>query len=117
MTRAKDRLFLVHARHRSAWGSGGVEVEPSRFLADLPEELLEVGGGRRGPTGLGWVREEGMDEGTGWADGVFGRVRPGLEPLRPDRLPDLHVSDRPTQRWHGGQGTRCATSASAKGSW
>ncbi|MGH2462838.1 MAG: ATP-dependent helicase, partial [Candidatus Limnocylindria bacterium] len=46
MTRAKDRLFLVHARHRSAWGSGGVEVEPSRFLADLPEDLLEVGGGR-----------------------------------------------------------------------
>ncbi|MGH2483086.1 MAG: ATP-dependent helicase, partial [Candidatus Limnocylindria bacterium] len=57
MTRAKDRLFLVHARHRSAWGSGGVEVEPSRFLADLPEDLLEVGGGRRGPSGLGWVRD------------------------------------------------------------
>ena len=95
MTRAKDRLFLVHARHRSAWGSGGVEVEPSRFLADLPEELLEVGAGRRGPTGLGWIREEGMDEGTGWADGVYGRTRPGLEPLRPDRLPDLQVAARP----------------------
>jgi len=95
MTRAKDRLFLVHARHRSAWGSGGVEVEPSRFLSDLPEDLLEVSGGRRGPTGLGWIREEGMDEGTGWADGVFGRVRHGLEPLRPDRLPDLQVAERP----------------------
>ena len=101
MTRAKDRLFLVHARHRSAWGSGGVEVEPSRFLADLPEDLLEVGGGRRGPTGLGWVRDDsrggvgaggGMDDGSGWT--VWGRVRPGLEPLRPERLPDLVVPER-----------------------
>lgn len=91
MTRAKDRLFLVHARHRSAWGSGGVEVEPSRFLADLPEDLLEVGGGRRGPSGLGWVREGGMDDGTGTTPSVWGRVRPGLEPLRPERLPDLDL--------------------------
>ena len=91
MTRAKDRLFLVHARHRSAWGSGGVEVEPSRFLADLPEDLLEVGGGRRGPSGLGWVREGGMDDGTGSTPSVWGRIRPGLEPLRPERLPDLDL--------------------------
>jgi DNA helicase-2/ATP-dependent DNA helicase PcrA len=94
MTRAKDRLFLVHARHRSAWGSGGVEVEPSRFLADLPEDLLEVGGGRRGPSGLGWVREEGeggIDDGTGTTPSIWGRIRPGLEPLRPERLPDLDL--------------------------
>ncbi len=91
MTRAKDRLFLVHARHRSAWGSGGVEVEPSRFLADLPEDLLEVGGGRRGPSGLGWVRDGGMDDGSGTTPTVWGRNRPGLEPLRPERLPDLDL--------------------------
>jgi DNA helicase-2/ATP-dependent DNA helicase PcrA len=91
MTRAKDRLYLVHARHRSAWGSGGVEVEPSRFLADLPEDLLEVGGGRRGPSGLGWVRDSGMDEGSGTTPTVWGRIRPGLEPLRPERLPDLDL--------------------------
>jgi DNA helicase-2/ATP-dependent DNA helicase PcrA len=91
MTRAKDRLFLVHARHRSAWGSGGVEVEPSRFLADLPEDLLEVGGGRRGPSGLGWVRNGGMDDGSGTTPTVWGRIRPGLEPLRPERLPDLDL--------------------------
>jgi DNA helicase-2/ATP-dependent DNA helicase PcrA len=120
MTRAKDRLYLVHARHRSAWGSGGVEVEPSRFLADLPEELLEVGAGRRGPTGLGWVRDElgsrgrreprgssatwsgapswrggGLDDESSSLPSYWGRVRPGLEPLRPERLPDLSVPDRP----------------------
>jgi DNA helicase-2/ATP-dependent DNA helicase PcrA len=91
MTRAKDRLFLVHARHRSAWGSGGVEVEPSRFLADLPADLLEVGGGRRGPSGLGWVRDGGTDDGSGTSPTVWGRIRPGLEPLRPERLPDLDL--------------------------
>ena len=96
MTRAKDRLFLVHARHRSAWGSGGVEVEPSRFLADVPDELVEVGGGRRGPGGLGWTRERGpaggLDDEGGWQP--WGRPRPGLEPLRPERLPDLAVPER-----------------------
>ena len=119
MTRAKDRLYLVHARHRSAWGSGGVEVEPSRFLADLPEDLLEVGSGRRGPTGLGWVRDEagtrgrreprgtgstwtgapswrggGLDDEASGSSTVWGRARPGLEPLRPERLPDLVVPER-----------------------
>ena len=119
MTRAKDRLYLVHARHRSAWGSGGVEVEPSRFLADLPEDLLEVGSGRRGPTGFGWVREEtggrgrreprgtgatwtgapswrggGLDDEASDSTTVWGRTRPGLEPLRPERLPDLVVPER-----------------------
>jgi DNA helicase-2/ATP-dependent DNA helicase PcrA len=97
MTRAKDRLYLVHARHRSAWGSGGVEVEPSRFLADLPEDLLEVDRGRRG-VGLGWVRDRrnggGMDDEAGGGTTIWGRTRPGLEPLRPERLPDLHVPDR-----------------------
>ena len=39
MTRAKDRLYLVHARHRSTWGVGAA-AEPSRFLAELPEDLL-----------------------------------------------------------------------------
>jgi DNA helicase-2/ATP-dependent DNA helicase PcrA len=121
MTRAKDRLYLVHARHRSAWGSGGVEVEPSRFLADLPEDLLEVGSGRRGPISQGWVREEsgspargrrerggtgatwtgapewrggGLDDEASESTTVWGRARPGLEPLRPERLPDLVVPER-----------------------
>jgi ATP-dependent DNA helicase UvrD/PcrA len=126
MTRAKDRLYLVHARHRSAWGSGGVEVEPSRFLADLPEDLLEVGSGRRGPTGLGWVREGsggrgygrsragGMDDEGSESPSYWGRVRPGLEPLRPERLPDLVVPDRgPPPAIDLGTGTFASGDASA----
>ncbi len=39
MTRAKDRLYLVHAHHRSTYGVGA-QSDPSRFLSELPEELL-----------------------------------------------------------------------------
>ncbi len=39
ITRAKDRLFLVRAFRRSAYGAGGV-CDPSRFLRDLPPHLL-----------------------------------------------------------------------------
>ncbi len=39
MTRAKDRLYLVHAHHRSTYGVGA-QADPSRFLSELPEDLL-----------------------------------------------------------------------------
>ena len=63
MTRAKDRLYLVHARHRSAWGSGGVEVEPFRFLADLPRTCSTVGG--RTPAHRAWGAWAGLVEARG----------------------------------------------------
>ncbi|MBC7327205.1 UvrD-helicase domain-containing protein [bacterium] len=37
MTRAKDRLFLSRSWNRSAYGGG----RPSRFINEIPEELLE----------------------------------------------------------------------------
>ena len=39
MTRAKDRLYLLRAFRRRYPNAGGVSL-PSRFLEDLPEELL-----------------------------------------------------------------------------
>lgn len=91
MTRAKDRLYLVHARHRSTWGVGSAS-EASRFLAELPEDLLEVppeaAGApfRRG----GWGERRGTDD-DGWLPSGYrtpyrNRVS---EPLRPVSLPDL----------------------------
>ncbi|MGB9594393.1 MAG: 3'-5' exonuclease, partial [Anaerolineae bacterium] len=54
ITRAKDRLYLLHAFRRSAYGRS-MPSEPSRFLRDIPRELR--GGGRRTwparPSGLG----------------------------------------------------------------
>ncbi len=53
ITRAKDRLVLVHAQNRSQFG-GAEPVEPSRFLDDIPVNLLEnstpVRGFRRSDT-------------------------------------------------------------------
>jgi DNA helicase-2/ATP-dependent DNA helicase PcrA len=40
ITRAKERLYLLRAFRRSQWGQSDV-AEPSRFLADLPNELID----------------------------------------------------------------------------
>ncbi len=40
ITRAKDRLYLVYSFHRSAFGYPE-PVEPSRFLDDIPDQLLQ----------------------------------------------------------------------------
>ncbi len=40
ITRAKRQLFLSHAWRRATWGGGGPSV-PSRFLLEIPEELME----------------------------------------------------------------------------
>ena len=45
MTRAKDRLYLFHAFRRHLWGSANLNL-PSRFLADIPRELVD------GPEGI-----------------------------------------------------------------
>jgi DNA helicase II / ATP-dependent DNA helicase PcrA len=41
ITRAKDRLYLIYAQNRSAFGYPE-PVEPSRFLDDIPEHLLDA---------------------------------------------------------------------------
>ncbi len=94
MTRAKDRLYLVHANHRSTWGVGSAS-EPSRFLAELPEELLEADREaatpyRRawGAQGGGWSRR-GTDDDE-WLPGGYRAPRRSVnEQLRPVNLPDL----------------------------
>ncbi|MEO7804583.1 MAG: UvrD-helicase domain-containing protein [Actinomycetota bacterium] len=39
VTRAKERLYLTHAWHRSLWGGAGYNP-PSRFLKEIPKELI-----------------------------------------------------------------------------
>jgi DNA helicase-2/ATP-dependent DNA helicase PcrA len=39
VTRAKEQLFLTHARERYVWGHKEAKV-PSQFLQELPEELM-----------------------------------------------------------------------------
>jgi DNA helicase-2/ATP-dependent DNA helicase PcrA len=55
ITRAKRRLFLSHAWRRATWGGGGMSV-PSRFLLEIPPELM---------TGPRLVREDGQGSDLG----------------------------------------------------
>ena len=41
LTRAKERLFLSHARERRLWGGNREATIPSIFLQEIPEELLD----------------------------------------------------------------------------
>ncbi|MDH4335086.1 MAG: hypothetical protein OEW24_07500, partial [Chloroflexota bacterium] len=104
MTRAKDLLYLVHARHRSTWGVGAA-AEPSRFLAELPEELLssereEPAQFRRtwgAQSGGGWQRR-GTDDSDWTPGGYRSPRRSASEPLRPVNLPDLAAPGRELDR-------------------
>ncbi len=51
-TRAQDRLYVSHADHRTLWG-GTSYNPPSRFLDQLPDELVERRGGRGRGLGSG----------------------------------------------------------------
>src|SRR5204863_2039730 len=44
ITRAMERLYLVHAFRRGFWGASRPS-DPSRFLADIPPNLLKITSG------------------------------------------------------------------------
>jgi DNA helicase-2/ATP-dependent DNA helicase PcrA len=53
ITRAQQRLYLCHAWARSLWG--GTNYNPvSRFIGEIPHELVEVLGDTRRPRDRGW---------------------------------------------------------------
>ena len=81
ITRARERLYLTRAAVRSAWGAPQ-EMPPSRFLDDIPAELLEV---RRATTSAERLRafqggSYGSDDGGSrdgrdpWGDEDTGRA-------------------------------------------
>ncbi len=73
ITRARERLYLTRAAVRSAWGTPQ-EMPPSRFLDDIPAELLDV---RRAATSGERMRASyGGSYGAGsYGSGAYGRSR------------------------------------------
>jgi len=73
VTRAKDRLYLTHAFRRTIYGRDEIS-EPSRFLSDIPPELVDVQTtqitdrrpARRGFDGGGYSRRSGYRRETTW---------------------------------------------------
>ena len=62
LTRAKERLYLTCAAQRMLFGRTSANL-PSRFVKEIPNELLEVGGKVRRPPrdtfqGNAWSQEE-----------------------------------------------------------
>jgi DNA helicase-2/ATP-dependent DNA helicase PcrA len=83
LTRAQERLFISSAWSRMIFGSTQYNP-PSRFLDEIPSELVtEVGGRKRGQGGSGWratPRSSGDDTngrifGGGGGSGSSGRER------------------------------------------
>jgi ATP-dependent DNA helicase UvrD/PcrA len=66
ITRAKQRLWLTHARSRRLFG-GRDTAFPSRFLSEIPEDLVEREG----------TEEQAL---TGWSLGGQGAAAPGPIP-------------------------------------
>jgi DNA helicase-2/ATP-dependent DNA helicase PcrA len=78
ITRARERLYLTSAWSRTLFGSTQYNP-PSRFLEEIPDELVtEVGGTARGQAGSGWRsidddRERDRRARSGDTDGrIFG---------------------------------------------
>ena len=63
MTRAKQRLYLIHAETRGQWGGQPQESAPSRFFLSIPAELMTS------PYGL----ERGAQAPGRWARQTFAR--------------------------------------------
>ncbi|MBU4337045.1 MAG: DNA helicase PcrA [Actinobacteria bacterium] len=74
LTRARERLYLSRAAVRTAWGVPN-EFPPSRFLADLPDELID------------WRRRESSTSTLrgGWGSGFGTRSDRAEAPVRERR--------------------------------
>ena len=70
ITRAMRRLHLIHASQRAMWGTSELQ-EPSRFLEDIPAELLRGQVNRRKRQAAAYQRA------TSWLDGpaMVGRYK------------------------------------------
>ncbi|MGH2356545.1 MAG: ATP-dependent helicase, partial [Candidatus Limnocylindria bacterium] len=87
MTRAKDRLYLVHAMHRSTYGVGATS-EASRFLTEVPEELI-ASERTAAPYRRGGAWPRGTDDAEWLPGGYRSPTRRVRETLRPVSLPDM----------------------------
>ena len=91
MTRAMKRLYLVHAFRRTVWGQPEVQ-KPSRFLTEIPEELLGGMVDHQSRRAASFERATTWDTGTFWdEDASWSDVR---QQARQERSRSAHVERR-----------------------
>lgn len=126
LTRARDAIYLSHAFRRTSWGDSSVAV-PSRFLADIPEALVDgqrPGNRRResidrasmwNPSKTSWSETSRPKSSTGGGNSYERRPAPARdqEPARDKRLPapntradDPRPASPATARFKTGQKVR-----------
>jgi DNA helicase-2/ATP-dependent DNA helicase PcrA len=87
MTRARDRLYLTRAFRRSIYGFDE-PTAPSRFLRDIPVDLIDDGNGRRGRGRSGGGspytgRREAQQSSTRWSSRSSDSQRSTPKPATP----------------------------------
>ena len=109
ITRARERLYLTRAAVRSAWGTPQ-EMPPSRFLDDIPAELLDV---RRAATSGERMRASyGGSYGSGsYSSGSYGSGSYGRSRSREGRDP---WGDTDTGAFGSGRGGASAQTAGVR---
>jgi DNA helicase-2/ATP-dependent DNA helicase PcrA len=78
ITRAERRLYVSHAWSRMLWGSTSSNI-PSRFLNEIPAELVRDAVGSTDRAGLPLTGRGGADDGGTPGRSVFGRGVAGAE--------------------------------------
>ncbi len=87
VTRAKQRLYLLHTFRRTLYGESEVR-EPSRFLRDVPQHLIR-----------GQTKRAARQESLGLAAGRFlGRTQAGFTPFSPAQGRAPAARERPAAR-------------------
>ena len=100
VTRAKERLYLLNAWSRSLWG--GLNYNPpSRFLGEIPEELIRLAGQTK-PTSRSSMSGPGA---------AAGRASAGVGPSRADAFSFQVGQEVEHARWGRGTITEIARSA------
>jgi DNA helicase-2/ATP-dependent DNA helicase PcrA len=114
VTRAKDRLYLLRAFRRALMGQGS-HNPPSRFLKDLPEELVH----RAAQTVEHAYQRPRREQRPGWSEMLDGgvvpqKVRAGEEP-QPRALTSLFAAGEHVRHARFGEGIVVNAAMTANG--
>lgn len=82
ITRAKEKLYLVYAFRRSTFGNVSEPAEPSRFLADIPRDLVKTKSGEKRNTYDDYINARKYKEQTTW-DSPAERTSPTASTPKP----------------------------------
>jgi DNA helicase-2/ATP-dependent DNA helicase PcrA len=114
ITRAKRRLYLVHAFRRSLWGTTEVQA-PSRFLDEIPEDLLTGMVDKRSRREASFQRATRWDDdGDSWNGRKPSAAATGREQRNPYNWSSSGSSS--TSQSTGGKATAWSPGAGASGS-